>query len=99
MVSVQRLYVATVLTVYGIETYQQLLIVNHTTHLVATVLTVYGIETQIQCCLILGLQVATVLTVYGIDTRQFDRTQRIIFSCDSISVYSIESCMLDLEYR
>ena len=59
--------VATVLTVYGIETLYFLVIPEY--FLVATVLTVYGIETLIQkifyifCCC-----VATVLTVYGIET-------------------------------
>ena len=65
--------VATVLTVYGIETEQLLEIGNHILRVVvATVLTVYGIETpstprnqtSIRC------RVATVLTVYGIETFQ-----------------------------
>ena len=62
--------VATVLTVYGIETfvtdvYSQL----HHQH-VATVLTVYGIETGAQSggAGSVSTPVATVLTVYGIET-------------------------------
>ena len=62
--------VATVLTVYGIETVNIGIISRTNSTTVATVLTVYGIET-------LGLyrnsdvvltKVATVLTVYGIET-------------------------------
>ena len=63
--------VATVLTVYGIETSVGMFLRQATNAKVATVLTVYGIET---CD---GLDntgskslksVATVLTVYGIET-------------------------------
>ena len=62
------LVVATVLTVYGIET-QSILFVGHRNSCqVATVLTVYGIETRRCCCCSLLQQVATVLTVYGIET-------------------------------
>ena len=61
--------VATVLTVYGIETFQMSLYLFRII-LVATVLTVYGIETFTD--LIQANQkearVATVLTVYGIET-------------------------------
>ena len=67
------LCVATVLTVYGIETKR----INefHKSISVATVLTVYGIETSSSLAtdsesIIL---VATVLTVYGIETRISDR--------------------------
>ena len=61
--------VATVLTVYGIETSGSF----HRTyqhHFVATVLTVYGIETFLLCILniFFFVFVATVLTVYGIET-------------------------------
>ena len=59
--------VATVLTVYGIET----LIAYRENHLyfVATVLTVYGIETWWSNSLCHNTNtVATVLTVYGIET-------------------------------
>ena len=63
------MHVATVLTVYGIET-QFLKHFMFKFCCVATVLTVYGIETQFLkhfmfkfCC------VATVLTVYGIETE------------------------------
>ena len=59
--------VATVLTVYGIETpVCRFNVVIHET--VATVLTVYGIETQCNFVLIFITIVATVLTVYGIET-------------------------------
>ena len=40
-----RFRVATVLTVYGIETHFTILIIFYTSARVATVLTVYGIET------------------------------------------------------
>ena len=63
-----RLTVATVLTVYGIETDYKILPVWLIIH-VATVLTVYGIETrQNFSVLIATMHVATVLTVYGIET-------------------------------
>ena len=59
--------VATVLTVYGIETRELLLLLLDL--LVATVLTVYGIEThRIENKRQNVLMVATVLTVYGIET-------------------------------
>ena len=60
--------VATVLTVYGIET---CLVPDDIMYQfsVATVLTVYGIETHDHCCkLFFHFEVATVLTVYGIET-------------------------------
>ena len=61
--------VATVLTVYGIETYMLQRYRMYTT--VATVLTVYGIETLLLSLHQCGrTQVATVLTVYGIETQQ-----------------------------
>ena len=60
--------VATVLTVYGIETVRYIPHMG-TSKRVATVLTVYGIETRVLYnrlhCLSI---VATVLTVYGIET-------------------------------
>ena len=65
--------VATVLTVYGIET-QDIssdFINSIFSNSVATVLTVYGIETLCFSFLFLLLNVATVLTVYGIETRKF----------------------------
>ena len=43
----ERIFVATVLTVYGIETYCLLNDINDSKDIVATVLTVYGIETHI----------------------------------------------------
>ena len=65
-----RLIVATVLTVYGIETPK--INIKYTIHFyVATVLTVYGIETLGcgQQLLTRIISVATVLTVYGIETQ------------------------------
>ena len=62
-----RLKVATVLTVYGIETSSSNTELNASTY-VATVLTVYGIETEEGYRLFIQSIVATVLTVYGIET-------------------------------
>ncbi len=66
----KMMMVATVLTVYGIETFF-FTFDEVQGRCVATVLTVYGIETHNTH---LGvpyiLQVATVLTVYGIETHQ-----------------------------
>ena len=65
---VLRPAVATVLTVYGIETRADNLI-SERISVVATVLTVYGIETMILMKRRLEFSgVATVLTVYGIET-------------------------------
>ena len=66
---VRNIKVATVLTVYGIETVQHRAppLISHCT--VATVLTVYGIETHHILLLAIFQRVATVLTVYGIETR------------------------------
>ena len=59
--------VATVLTVYGIET--DLLVMETDYAIVATVLTVYGIETRNPFFVsMISTVVATVLTVYGIET-------------------------------
>ena len=62
--------VATVLTVYGIETILHYLDQNHNYLGVATAPTVYGIETDKHPIILLPvLIVATVLTVYGIETK------------------------------
>ena len=62
--------VATVLTVYGIETEKNKLASDAPFLVVATVLTVYGIETSRNLGVPLQIfSVATVLTVYGIETR------------------------------
>ena len=61
------LSVATVLTVYGIETINSLL-KKKEMFIVATVLTVYGIETGGASLFTAPMSVATVLTVYGIET-------------------------------
>ena len=63
--------VATVLTVYGIETEKEVGNAIREDIVVATVLTVYGIETRTRAMnedQICPLDVATVLTVYGIET-------------------------------
>ena len=61
--------VATVLTVYGIETFPKSVADTAFSSDVATVLTVYGIETMQPSMFVRLLQqVATVLTVYGIET-------------------------------
>ena len=76
--------VATVLTVYGIETVISLL--KKLYNGVATVLTVYGIETTYSFpFLFLLYKVATVLTVYGIETRYefIHRSNNLISSCNS----------------
>ena len=62
--------VATVLTVYGIETPEKSIMLICEDN-VATVLTVYGIETVANGVICLdgpSDRVATVLTVYGIET-------------------------------
>ena len=62
--------VATVLTVYGIETVWVTFLLSILL-IVATVLTVYGIETSLTNLAInVNKIVATVLTVYGIETFQ-----------------------------
>ena len=62
------LSVATVLTVYGIETSGKLIAILNQ-KFVATVLTVYGIETATYISVVFAfVLVATVLTVYGIET-------------------------------
>ena len=68
LLSSRKLRVATVLTVYGIETNAST--AERTSFIrVATVLTVYGIETrQLRCLWASKRRVATVLTVYGIET-------------------------------
>ena len=86
VIHAERFSVATVLTVYGIETRSK----NgggFTITYVATVLTVYGIETfayhdgsegGTKNC------VATVLTVYGIETRYYEYTApTVAYSCNS----------------
>ena len=61
--------VATVLTVYGIETTITIMDTYNFNTIVATVLTVYGIETSWENFPVPEIDtVATVLTVYGIET-------------------------------
>ena len=64
--------VATVLTVYGIETQAKNLYMYVRLQMVATVLTVYGIETDKISNIGFANPnvVATVLTVYGIETHR-----------------------------
>ena len=66
----QNQFVATVLTVYGIETGRiEVFSIPKLFGKVATVLIVYGIETVLASANISVIQaVATVLTVYGIET-------------------------------
>ena len=64
----RNITVATVLTVYGIET-QKSCRAYRKNFIVATVLTVYGIETGTYCPKDNWHMVATVLTVYGIETK------------------------------
>ena len=66
--NINDLLVATVLTVYGIETIK-IDIQSVSIYLVATVLTVYGIETYTSKKPLAGNLVATVPTVYGIETE------------------------------
>ena len=84
--------VATVLTVYGIET----AIAQErypSTVRVATVLTVYGIETH--CIPYAGfprvLNVATVLTVYGIETHRIQALLQNRYVATVLTVYGIET--------
>ena len=64
------IYVATALTVYGIETPSARMAASTPVPPVATALTVYGIETAIIMCMVRvqSSKVATALTVYGIET-------------------------------
>ena len=84
--TVHGLNVATVLTVYGIETDAEEKGHEVMTEKVATVLTVYGIETKQMTPLATDavVVVATVLTVYGIETRieQFVRS-KLQLGCNS----------------
>ena len=75
--------VATVLTVYGIET-EQSCFINLAILFVATVLTVYGIETHEHKHYLVHSYhlVATVLTVYGIETDVFN--EFINVTCDTL---------------
>ena len=76
-------FVATVLTVYGIETIS--IVSNNSNTKVATVLTVYGIETSISppVAVVIYLVVATVLTVYGIETLIQKNIWKNHSSCNS----------------
>ena len=90
--------VATVLTVYGIETFQS--IFNEDFSYVATVLTVYGIETldiSIEIYYI-TFSVATVLTVYGIETliNIIDKDHSLVATV--LTVYGIETLRVAKEY-
>ena len=79
----RRISVATVLTVYGIETNGQYNLFGKT-EFVATVLTVYGIETTLIAKYpSLSVIVATVLTVYGIETGTVVGSDRFVKRCNS----------------
>ena len=76
--------VATVLTVYGIETSQFLPPGIDYLAIVATVLTVYGIETYKNNIVTINrnnIVVATVLTVYGIETYNTRWFNKRLFYC------------------
>ena len=82
-----HLRVATVLTVYGIETGPVEFVRKNT--YVATVLTVYGIETFKIPSPADAVLVATVLTVYGIETSSILRISFSIESCSCNSTYRL----------
>ena len=77
--------VATVLTVYGIETNEGMCRTVNNLNLVATVLTVYGIETSTNSSLPDFKLVATVLTVYGIET--------VVFGAANLSSVMLQQCL------
>ena len=93
--------VATVLTVYGIETIR-----SCTYHIiytyVATVLTVYGIETNMHINISTHaiLAVATVLTVYGIETIRDCITRSSILKVATVlTVYGIETRYVSIYHQ
>ena len=89
------LQVATVLTVYGIETRLFNLTLIFVFSLVATVLTVYGIETiPIHMFQFIKSKVATVLTVYGIETLGVfvKHPSNLMTVATVLTVYGIETC-------
>ena len=76
--------VATVFTVYGIETLRVAILLWHISSIVATVLTVYGIETKFVFLIrSTKMIVATVLTVYGIETDIDVKAGAVVESCNS----------------
>ena len=80
----EKFIVATVLTVYGIETGKRRISAIEPRSYVATVLTVYGIETIKNIIIRRINAVATVLTVYGIETHISDNFRICVFkSCNS----------------
>ena len=86
--------VATVLTVYGIETLLKFLITSVFSTWVATVLTVYGIETHVLVdteYLSCPSAVATVLTVYGIETFNSAEPLNTYPVATVLTVYGIET--------
>ena len=92
--------VATVLTVYGIETQNRYVISSSFTWNVATVLTVYGIETV---CYWYNwswfCRVATVLTVYGIETCNPHLVITWFCVATVLTVYGIETLESSLTIR
>ena len=88
--------VATVLTVYGIETSRFCSFVSCIDR-VATVLTVYGIETNISA---IGYRinaiVATVLTVYGIETSPFTYFKILNFLLQQYLPFTVLKLLLAL---
>ena len=85
------LAVATVLTVYGIETAFQKSSKFIKPLRVATVLTVYGIETPVLRSSGSTSLVATVLTVYGIETSSLDTLADNNSVATVLTVYGIET--------
>ena len=81
--------VATVLTVYGIETLHISSFCCKGCREVATVLTVYGIETLPLALNMPVSTVATVLTVYGIETCSKHPTRRFVFLISRNSTYRL----------
>ena len=85
------LAVATVLTVYGIETVSNCCNAPRSS-IVATVLTVYGIETEYLFPEPRAFAVATVLTVYGIETFLAVLPSRpFLLVATVLTVYGIET--------
>ena len=99
MFKASTIFVATVPTVYGIETAKR---VSFATcdYRVATVPTVYGIETNLELEITLikhTCVVATVPTVYGIETLQEKFTETSFSVATVPTVYGIETsqyCLL-----
>ena len=85
-------FVATALTVYGIETSLLLILFFIPDNFVATALTVYGIETLMMVTAYLNnIFVATALTVYGIETTAIIFVELDTSVATVLTVYGIET--------